>query len=314
MNNTDLRNKSLEYMNLVSHGDVLNTAKDDIVNTKLTILKNKEDLEILDKNIKQLADKDLSKLTDEEIENIFKKEDGTIIEVQNIYNDDLSGVRKEFLKFCVDGSKILEDIEKELDTLNEKIKESHKEIDNISVDFSEVFKKDIESRLEKLQSTDTTNMSEKQKRDLNKNINDCKKAIDIIEDSFTLNSLYENYVKIGVDSTIEDFYNRENSLRFYNKYKRFNKFYGIKTDLTKFIDLEKKFLSEKYHKYPNIFLFAVIKYYSYKPTYSFDKLNSVWLTQFNLNIYRLFKNKLNEEEKEKFLKNIERVLDLFINE
>lgn len=307
--------KSMKYTNLLSQTNLLESAKDDIENAKITILENKEDCAILDGKVSNLTVDDLKNLTDEEIEKIFTKEDGSTINLQKIYEDDLPSVRREFLKFCVEGEDILTDLDKEIKELNKKINLTNEEIDRISnIDFVKHMKDDMQKRLEEFMSIDTTNMTDKDKRNLSQRIADYKKSMDVIEDTVLLNNIYDNYKKIGTESTLRDYHNKDNSLRFYKKYKNFSKFYGIQTDLTRFGDLEKKFLSEKYHKYPNLFLFLVIKYYAYKPTYSFEKFNSVWLVQFNLNIYKLFMNQLDEETKKSLLSNIEKVLDLFITE
>lgn len=138
-----------------------------------------------------------------------------------------------------------------------------------------------------------------------------EKAIEAIDDSLTLNRIYDLYSGLKPENTLNDYKDKERQKKIIKNYSEAVKILRLRTNLAIFRGLEKKYLDEKYHKYPSLFLFLVMKYVAYSK-FTLDRANEgLFIVSLAMTLQGLYTDTLSEENRAMLIANIERILDLF---
>lgn len=268
------------------------------MNKQRTGVLGEDTVKKLSERISNLTPEDLKKMDEEEINNLYKFEDGEI-EVALEFKDKNKEIefKRDYLVYLRETDIALKQIDEELDKLETEIKEEEDKIKSLLSEFGDL-STFMRSKLQ--EEYDSSEGERKEK---------IGKVIEAFDDSYTLNRVYEYYTNYSTSNTIDDYYRRADQV--FNKFMKAIKKVGLKTDLTSFNNLELKFLDEKYHKYPNLFLFSVIKMFSYKRD-TITREDGVFLSQLAVNLKSLYADSFKDpEKKDLFIKSISRVLDLF---
>lgn len=136
-------------------------------------------------------------------------------------------------------------------------------------------------------------------------------AIESINDSLTLNRIYELYSSLKPENTLNDYKNKDRQKKIIKDYSQAIKTLRLRTNISIFKGLEKKYLDEKYHKYPNLFLFLVMKYLGYSKSTVNRNDEGLFVVSLSMTLQGLYTETLSDENKVMFIANIERILDLF---
>ena len=248
-------------------------------------------------------------LKDEEINALFTKEDGTEItlDVPIESEERAMAFKRDFLGMLYNNKVQFERIDKsmeELKTMNDEYNEE------VRKTFAEV-NGDITSYVRRTLEEEKAKEGTSPER-----VRSIEQVIAAMDNAITLDSLYNLYKDLDPRNTINDFLRR--GVEYAQQYQRNCKNNGIAADYSRFDYLEVQFLEEgRYQQYRNFFIFLVVKMYAKKKT--FTRLDSIFLTQLVVNIQTLLYdhrrgNELNEEQlakRERFIKGIKRVLDIF---
>lgn len=289
-----------EATKLFNNVDQINVVKKlrEEMNKQRTGVLGEDTVKKLSERISNLTPDDLKKMDEEEINNLYKFEDGEI-EVALEFKDKNKEIefKRDYLVYLRETDIALKQIDEELDKLETEIKEEEDKIKSLLSEFG-----DLSTFMRaKLQEEYDSSEGERKEK--------IGKVIEAFDDSYTLNRVYEYCTNYSTGNTIDDYYRRSDQV--FNKFMKAIKKVGLKTDLTSFNNLELKFLDEKYHKYPNLFLFSVIKMFSYKRD-TITREDGVFLSQLAVNLKSLYADSFKDpEKKDLFIKSISRVLDLF---
>ena len=289
-----------EATKLFNNVDQINVVKKlrEEMNKQRTGVLGEDTVKKLSERISNLTPEDLKKMDEEEINNLYKFEDGEI-EVALEFKDKNKEIefKRDYLVYLRETDIALKQIDGELDKLEAEIKEEEDKIKSLLSEFGDL-STFMRSKLQ--EEYDSSDGERKEK---------IGKVIEAFDDSYTLNRVYEYYTKYSTSNTIDDYYRRAEQV--FNKFMKAIKKVGLKTDLTSFNNLELKFLDEKYHKYPNLFLFSVIKMFSYKRD-TITREDGVFLSQLAVNLKSLYADSFKDPEKKQlFINSISKVLDLF---
>lgn len=286
-------------MGLLEKVDELNGVKDTYKKSRLEIIKSEEALDKIDNAMENYTKEQIAELTLEECNNLLCLEDGDLgIKFDNEAEE--LKFKRGFLEYCKATHTLGIQIDKNLEELDQTIKENEDEFKSICDSVESVSLYFIEKIKEKINETE----DEKQKEELTI-------VLKAYEDAIDFNRVYECYSKLSVKNVMRDYH--YNSEDVYKKYQAYIKELGIKSEIVKFSGLEEKLLEEKYHKYPNLFLFLIIRMYAYKSTIT-SNINDdrIFLTQLLLNVKSVFTDKVNEEQRERMKNGMMKVLDLYL--
>lgn len=294
--------KELQTVNktigLLDKVDELNGIKNKYKKSRFDIIPDENTLDKIDNELDNYTKEQLSNLTLEECNKLLCLEDGNIgIKFDN-EKEELK-FKLGFINYCKDTRAMSIEIDKTLSELDEAIKENEAEFKSIcdSVDSVSMF------FIEKIKETIKETDDETQKKEL-------MIVLDAYEDAMDFNRVYECYNNLSVENVMRDYH--YNSEAVYKKYHAYIQELGIKSDILKLSGLEEELLEEKYHKYPNLFLFLIIRMYSYKSKIT-SNINDdrIFLTQTLMNVKSIFTGRVNNEQKERMKNGITKVLDLF---
>lgn len=280
----------------------VNTYKKTINDSKLIVVKDNNILATIEERIDKISLEDLKAYTDEQIDEIFTI-DGNKVDLSNITDDKKKEAefKRDYLIYLKESNEALKKIDEETKHLEEYLASQEAELNaaleaygDMSTYFYKKMKKDLEH---------TTDPKKKEK---------IEKMVYNYEDAMKFETLYKHYQKYSTKNTIGDYHNDIRSQRLYEKYRLVMGKLGLKSDLTSFDQLETRFLPEQYHKYPNLFLFSIIKYFAHRVGKCEKDVDGIFLSQLSVNLKKLYTDKFKDEEiKNEFLANIMKVLDLF---
>lgn len=289
--------EATKLFNSVDQINVVKKLREEMKKQRTDVL-GEEQSNRLSEKIAHLTPEDLKKMTDEEINELYKFEDGEI-EVTLDFKDKSGETefKRDYLIYLRETDIALKQIDEELDKLEAEMKEEEAKIKSLLSEFGDL---STFMRAKLKEEYDSSEGERKEK---------IGKVIEAFDDSYTLNRVYDYYTKYSTRNTIDDYYRRADQV--FNKFMKAIKKIGLKTDLTSFNNLELRFLDDKYHKHPNLFLFSVIKMFSYKQD-TITREDGVFLSQLAVNLKSLYADSFKDaEKKELFIKSISRVLDLF---
>lgn len=296
-------NKALKFLNMQNKIDEMTELKENIRKQERLVINNDDLSDKLDQKISDLTLDEVSKLTDSQIQEIFTI-DGEIVDLSpstNIDDEEKSlTFKKDFLIYKKTTMESFKEIDKTMDEFQKEIdqdfEEFQKTIDQYG-DISTYLKEDIMKRYETATNDDVKNKY--------------RLMLDNFDWAFNFDHIYEYHTRTSLKTPITDYERLADGV--YDRYMKTLKRLKLKNvDLTIFDGIEEKYLPVKYHKYPNLFLFLVIRFYGYKKDTANASSDGVFLSQLHVNLKKLVRDKFLEEgQKEQFLLNIQRVLDLF---
>jgi prefoldin subunit 5 len=277
--------------------------KNEILNKQSEFVSDEEVIHQIDSAIKNIDINVLKSFKKEHVDLIYSI-NGKPIELDMKFENEEREFqfKKDFLIFRKESSDAIKEIDKSIEKLEKELSEDQEEIDKLLSQFGD-FSSFIKYKLdESLKNAETP---EKIKR-----IQDMMLNYDF---GFNLNNIYYIYKNYkNINNIIKDYFDNKRAATLYKKYLTALKALKIKSDLTSFPDLEIKFLPEKYHKYPNLFLFTVLRDIAYNKDMIKRTTDGLFLSQLGYNIKCLYGNRFKDEEtKQQFILNIQKVLDLF---
>lgn len=292
--------KAFEVFNMRSRMNDIKRIADDI-NEKTKNVIDDDELDEFDRIAMSFNEGEIEKLSDEEIEKVYNN-NGNPIELSFEFEnpEDTKAFKRDFLEFRRQSIVTTRALAEETEKLNKMFEESQEEIDEIIRKYGNMdnlIRNTLETRLEEAETEERKELIRKLIRNF-----DYALSLDNIKDFVTS---YKGKNTIG--------YYRDNkqSHYIYRRYRKVCETFNIKTDLSKFGDLEKNFIGEEYNERPNIFLFSVIYYISTFANKEVDKTLGLFLTQLSINLKNLIYNKFEDEStKETFTNNIKAVIEM----
>ena len=213
---------------------------------------------------------------------------------------------RSVMKYLIQSYELTEELDRSVEGLNDAINEANETINEylgLDKNASSIItiQRAIEKGLEKAA----------EKGDIDQ-YNKILKSQETFNESFTLDRLKVLYQNLN-SNNLKDDAKSERSITIYKNYLKVQQKLGSRYDLVQIVDLEKRFLPEKYHEVNNLFIMAVIKYISKAMKdgrYSSD--TAFFVSQLTTNLFMLHLDKMPEVYKEKLLSNIQEFLDMVI--
>jgi len=291
---------AFHLLGMKQHVDDMRDMREEIIGKQVNVLNNDEMSDHLDRAISRLTVKQIKLLTPYDIDLIYTMNGEPIVLDIEMENDHRAfEFKRDFLIYKKESSIAVAQIDESLVMMESEMAKNESELNNLLTQFG-----DLSAFIRQKLVTDFDNADTEESK------NKFKCSIESFDDALHLNTLFNHYTKFSTMNTIRDY--SSHAERMYEKYMKTMKKLNIKIDLTRFDGLELKHLPEKYHQYPNLFLFAVIKYFAYRTDSATRLTDGIFLTQFTVYLKSLFSdNFTNIETKDVFIKSIQRVLDLF---
>ena len=244
--------------------------------------------------VSEKSEEEINALTKEELIEVYKEnEDFTVDEdTDEKFLKDYLIFIKESEEHSKEFDKLVSDFEKEMNEITDEIQEECAKFGDIRGYVKNTYYKKLEiaTGAEKVR---------------------LEKAIEAIDDSLNLNRIYDLYSSLKPLNTLNDYKDSERQKRIIKNYTEGIKTLRIRTNLAVFRGLERKYLDEKYHKYPSLFLFLIMKYVAYSK-FTLDRENEgLFIVSLAITLQGLYTDTLSVENKAIFISNIQRILDLF---
>lgn len=272
--------------------------KNELMQRRLNTV-NEQDLDILDKRLELVTVEKIRRMSSAQINDMYKDEDGNIIEFNiEADADRINELRRDFLIYLKTSAEAFKSIDAQMEGYQKIMDESEdelKEIQNKFGDINEFIQNHVREEYE------STEDPEKK-----------AKLGTIIEGyGFALNleNVIEHYKKFNARNTISDY--KSQPVKMYGRYEKVIKQLDLRTDMTRYNNIEHRFLEEKYQAYPNLFVFAVMKMIAYSKDPKKER-EGLFISQLGVNLRSLYAGTLSEESKQILLDGIRKVLDLFI--
>lgn len=301
--------KLSEYFSMKSKLNGIVNTKNDISNRMSEVSKAvvksvgaEDKLDELFKSL-NLSMEDVKNATDEQI-NEWYTVDGEVI----ILNDKCSDVRelefkRDLLAYTIETDTIMkkiDDVEKETQMELEKFE---KDIAEITNKLEGNYQNKRNMILNSIQDLEGSTSVEGKKR-----LKDLNLALEAFDDALVCDRIKKTLRSLRVSNIIDDYTKR--SLPVYNRFVRnISKINLSHIEIKHFEILEQVCLPKKYQKYPGMFIFLIVRHFSYNKTPS-NYEDGTFLVELYSNLRLLVLDKLESSHKEKFINNICEVLDL----
>jgi len=294
--------KAISLLNLQGQLQDMKDMRGNIVKEQLKVLGDVADLEAVQAKLVDISIEDLKAITEEGLKELFTingKEVDVAVEIEDAFK--AFEFKRDFLVYLKESEQAVNQIDEAVLKLEEDLKAHDEELKDVVAQFGDL-SKCIRAKL--LSNLENAGDAVRAKR--------AQRMLDSFDDAWNLTRIYEIHKVSRPGNVLRDYKDNDRSVALYKNYMKAIARLGLKSDLTAFNDLEIKFLPEKYHKYPNLFLFIVIRYFAYKKDVADRVSDGVFLSQFMVYVKTLFADRFTTpEEKEEFLQNIQRVLDLY---
>lgn len=266
-----------------------------------------------DEIVNQLKEKgvtteQIAAMTAEEIDALYTTADGgeLALNAQFSTKEEEIEFKRDFLDMLLENSVRFEEIDKHLAELDKDIKNFDQGIAQIYNETNGDIMAFVRKELEQAIARDPESDEAKGSKDI----------IKAIEDSYDLNSLYDYCVAQKIPNIVSDFKYRKDDV--YGRFVKNCKRTQIITNYKNYDNVEVNFLGEKFWEHPGLFAFLIVRMFSYKK--QFTRLESIWLLQVNANLNLLMVeptrglvlNDVQRENRDRLIKGMERVLELFI--
>jgi hypothetical protein len=298
----DSETKAFKFLDLNQQIQDMKDVKNNIIEQELKVFNDDSIQVALDKAIKNMTVEEIKAASKDQIEKIYTIDEKSI-ELDLEISDEQRAFefKRDFLVYKKESAVALLEIDEALAKMEEDVKKEEEEFNKVINQYG-----NLSNFIRQKLVEDSTNAPTEEYRAV------YKKMLDYFDGAFNLDMLVEKYSTLKTINTIKDYEDSTRSQSIYGKYVQATKKLGLKSDLTSFPDLEVKFLPEKYHKYPNLFLFAIIKLFGYKKDTVEKNTDGIFLSQFGVNLKNLYADRFDTPEiKQEFIQNIEKVLDLF---
>ena len=261
--------------------------------------------------VSTLSVKQLEEMSDEEIIAFNRYEEGKsyVGEPDFINDGELAEYVRSMMIYLVQSYEFSVEMDNKIKELNEITKETNDAIKEYygfdkldpSVTSIDIIDKAIKEGLKKASE-----------------LNDIDKYNSILQsqitfnETFTLDRIKELYKNLNPENLKNDA-KCDRSVTIYKNYTKVQQKLGSRYDLIQVVDLEKRFLPEKYHEVNNLFIIAVIKYISKAMKdgrYSSD--TAFFVSQLTTNLFMLHLGKMPAAYKENLLNNIQEFLDMVL--
>ena len=261
--------------------------------------------------VSTLSVKQLEEMSDEEIIAFNRYEEGKsyVGEPDFINDGELAEYVRSMMIYLVQSYEFSVEMDNKIKELNEITKETNDAIKEYygfdkldpSVTSIDIIDKAIKEGLKKASE-----------------LNDMDKYNSILQsqitfnETFTLDRIKELYKNLNPENLKNDA-KCDRSVTIYKNYTKVQQKLGSRYDLIQVVDLEKRFLPEKYHEVNNLFIIAVIKYISKAMKdgrYSSD--TAFFVSQLTTNLFMLHLGKMPAAYKENLLNNIQEFLDMVL--
>lgn len=275
--------------------------RQEIVDKALSITDDNDHIiECLQNNIKSIHLEKIKKLTKVEIDKIYMDGDKPIELSLEDVKDEIN-FKRGYLVYLKESNFALEEIDRAIAGMDETLVEYNSAIESILSEHKSLTQF-IESKLK-------DSYEKAQEPTVKARFKD---MMDNFRWSFTLENIHDTLAGLKTANILMDYNDDERSMHIYGKYKKVLKKLSLSSDLAVFDKLEEKHLPEKYHKYPNLFLYSVMRCISYKADKCTNTAEGVFLSQLAANVKALFEDSFDDmEHKQTFIQGIEDVLDLF---
>ena len=261
--------------------------------------------------VSTLSVKQLEEMSDEEIIAFNRYEEGKsyVGEPDFINDGELAEYVRSMMIYLVQSYEFSVEMDNKIKELNEITKETNDAIKEYygfdkldpSVTSIDIIDKAIKEGLKKASELN----------DMDK-YNSILQSQNTFNETFTLDRIKELYKNLNPENLKNDA-KCDRSVTIYKNYTKVQQKLGSRYDLIQVVDLEKRFLPEKYHEVNNLFIIAVIKYISKAMKdgrYSSD--TAFFVSQLTTNLFMLHLGKMPEAYKENLLNNIQEFLDMVI--
>jgi hypothetical protein len=293
--------KATHLFNTYTQIGAVKKMREEIKSQQLSVLGDDDAATKLSEMIAALSVEDIRELTDEAIEEIYNLDGTGSIEISL----DLKGKRevefkRDFLVYMKESETANAALDQQLDAMEKELDEHQAQFKELVGEFGDL------STYMRTKLQDEYDAAEGPKKEKLAGV------IEAYDDATTLNRVIEHYQNYSTGNTITDYFGRAEVV--FKKYVKVIEKLHFHTDLTDFNNLETNLLEEKYHKYPNLFIFSIIKMYAYKKDATRTE-DGVFLSQLAVNLKSLYADTFaTEEKKEQFKDSIRKVLDLFLGE
>lgn len=255
----------------------------------------------LSTTIEEYTVEQLNALTDDQITSIYETAagEGKDIDFAIPFEDEKQEkeFKRSFLVFIREQDVANKELDETITQMEKTLSESKEELDEILTkhgSYSQLVYNNLKDQL-------ATAEGEKKEK--------IEKMISALDESYTLDRVITYVDKYDQFNIVQDYKHRSDDV-FTRYMKAVNKL-KVTVDITKYADLEARFLGEEYAKYPNIFLFIIIRMYSYNKTPD-NITDGLFLTQLLDNVRSLYSDTFgNDERKGTFITSIKTVLDTF---
>jgi len=287
---------AFKLLNLKSKMKDIESVMTSINNSQKNLLGDNEEFDPIDEALNNVTEEELNEMTPEQIDEFLIDEEGDPVEFAIDFDGDedkMNEFKKEFIILRKQALTSFEKFDEELAKINEEIAASQEEFDkfvNMYGNVTNLIRHRIEERLETAETDEKKELFTKILTSFNNGMN--------------LDNIKAYCKSPRGKNILGDFYNEKRSHYIYRSYLKVAKSLDIKTDLTSFVDLEKKFIPE-YTKRPNLFVYTIIHYIASMHNKNYTKADGLFITQFTVNLKNLFYDKFDTpEDKETFINNI----------
>lgn len=264
-----------------------------------------EDAAIVDERLAQYTVDQIKAMSDDELDKMFITDDGREINLIPPDTDvDMHKFKRNYAIYRKDSNEALKNLDEEIEKFQKEMEESEEEIAQILNQFNdmdEFIRDQLHKKIEA--ATDP------------KKVELYESLLQAMDYAFSLDNVVEFYSNdYRRRMVIPNYKDDKRSMGLFRRYKKVVEEVGFRTDLTKYVKLEKKFLPEKYHERDNLFLFAIINMASTWAKCDDNRMNGLFLTQFSVNLKNMIYDKFADKDaRQKFIDNICKVLDIFID-
>ena len=270
------------------------------------LVERPECLDFIDEALANVSVDDIKAMSDSDINKLFDPEsEEEHIDIANPEDHEFTTqFKRDFLIFqkqTIITSKEIEEEQRKIDEEVEKCKDELNELVETYKSMGSLIKAKIVEKIGK-----TTDDHERKLY---------QSMLVYYDNGFNLNNVINFAKSYKGKSVYSDFVmDGSRSQYVYRTYKKECAMLNVQDELPRLTGLEVKFLPEKYHAKPNLFMYTVMAYIASWHNKNTDTARGIFITEFVTNIKNLFYDKFeSEDDKQTFLSNIMTVLDL-INE
>jgi len=294
----DMR-RSISLLGIKKRLSDISTFRENIKEAEGKVLDDEDDMAHLDELVRQYTKEQIQHFSEEELDAIYTcTKTGKKIELHNLAPEKAYEFKKDFLLHKKESQTILDMIDIEQAKFEKEYAENEAEINDLLEKFEDMNLALKDKMIEVYEKTEDPLIKEKYRI-----------ALEAFDNAFTLQSVYDTYSGLRKSNQMFDYKSRGQQI--YKKFLDKIKPLGLRTDLSRFQMLEIQFLDKKFHYSTDFFLFLVFKHVLHRKGPATREWDATFLTQLTINLKRLYEGKMKPEDKETFLGNITKVMDLF---